>query len=80
MGSQKSVRFGHKNEDISESASSFASGAIFLPSLGHDLSRNAFVASILFPERISYGSTFFSLTPKMLKSDQIFGKMLAAEL
>ena len=35
---------------------SIASGAIFPPSLGHDLSRNAFVVSILFPERISLRS------------------------
>ena len=33
---------------------SFHSGAIFDPSLGHKLSRNACVVSIAFPERISY--------------------------
>ena len=52
-GCQKSVNFGHKNQDISESVKSFHSGPICEPSLGHKLSRNAFVVSILFPERIS---------------------------
>ena len=51
---QKSVNFGDKNEDISESVCSFDFGAIFRTSLGHKLSRNAFVVSILFSERISY--------------------------
>ena len=51
---QKSVNFGDKNEDISESVCSFDFGAIFQTSLGHKLSRNAFVVSILFPERNSY--------------------------
>ena len=50
---KKSVNFGDKNEDISESVSSFDFGAIFDSSLGQKLSRNAFVAKILFPERIS---------------------------
>ena len=50
---KKIARSGHKSEDISESVNSFHSGAIFLPSLGHKLSRNAFVVSILFSERIS---------------------------
>ena len=56
LGCQKSVNFGDKNQDISESMCSFYFGAIFWPSLGHKLSRNAFVVSILFPERISYWS------------------------
>ena len=51
---QKSVNFGDKNEDISESVNSFDFGTIFYSSLGQKLSRNAFVVSILFPERISY--------------------------
>ena len=42
-----------KNEDISESVNSIEAGAIFPPRSGYDLSRNAFVVSILFPERIS---------------------------
>ena len=54
-----SGNFRHKNEDISESVNSFASRAIFQPTLGHDLSRNASVASILFPERISHGREDF---------------------
>ena len=49
----KVARPGHKTEDSSESVSSFHSGAISLPSLGHETSRNAFVGSIPFPERIS---------------------------
>ena len=44
-GGQKSVIFGHKNEDISESVNSFCTGAIFSDSLGHEMSRNVFVMS-----------------------------------
>ena len=36
----------HKNEDFSESVSSFDFGAIFLCRLGHELSRNGIVVSI----------------------------------
>ena len=43
---QKSVNFEHKNQDFSKSVNSFHSGAIFPPSLGQDLSRNAFVVSV----------------------------------
>ena len=45
--------------------SSFDFGAIFPPRSGQDLSRNAFVVSILFPERISSCSIDFSCTPKV---------------
>ena len=41
----------HKNEDISESVNSFDTGAIFPTRVCQDLSRNAFVASILSLER-----------------------------
>ena len=44
---QKLGKIDHKNGDCSKSVNSFHSGAIFPPSLGHELSRNAFVASIL---------------------------------
>ena len=37
--------FCHKNADFSESLNSFHYGAIFLPSLDQDLSRNTFVVS-----------------------------------
>ena len=43
----------YKNEDISESVNSFDTGAIFPTEAGQDLSRNAFVASILSLERNS---------------------------
>ena len=42
---QNSWQLGRKNEDISGSVNSFDFGAIFLPRLGQDLSRNAFVVS-----------------------------------
>ena len=41
-----SVIFGDKNGNISESVNSFYMGAIFLPRLGHELSRNGFVVSV----------------------------------
>ena len=43
----------HASEDISKSVCSIDSGAIFPPRLAQELSRNAFVVSILFPGRIS---------------------------
>ena len=51
---QNSWQIAPKNEDFSKSVNSFRSGAIFLPPLGQDLSRHAFVVSIAFPERISH--------------------------
>ena len=59
-GCQKSVNFDHKNEVFSPSLNSFHSRPIFWPSLGHKLSRNAFVVSIAFPERISRWRKYFS--------------------
>ena len=44
---QKSWQIASKNEDCSKSVSSIDSGAIFQASLGQELSRNAFVVSIL---------------------------------
>ena len=64
LGSEQIAKVDHKNEDISESVNSFDSGSIFLPSLGHAIARNAFVVSILFPERISYVRTVFFMIPK----------------
>ena len=52
-GCQKSVNVDYTNEDFFTSLNSFHSGAIFHPRLGQDLSRNAFVASNAFPEKIS---------------------------
>ena len=43
---QQVVKIDHKNEDISESVSSIDSGAIFLPRLAHELSRNVPVVSV----------------------------------
>ena len=64
MWSRKNGEIFHKREDISESVSSFHIGPIFLASLGQELSRNAFVVSILFPGRnLSMGKDFF-MTPK----------------
>ena len=62
---EKIAKMGHKSGDISESVNSFDSGAIFPIRLGQDLSRNAFVGPILFPERNSYaGEGFFHDTDK----------------
>ena len=44
--SQKSWQLGRKNEDCSESVSSFDAGAIFRPRSGQDLSRNTFVVFV----------------------------------
>ena len=51
MACQKLGQMVQKNEDISESVNSFDMGAIFPTEVGQDLSRNAFVASILSLER-----------------------------
>ena len=64
--------FEHKNQDCSKSVNSFDSGPIFEPSLGHKLSRNAFVVSILFPERISYWSKGSGYESKKYKISAIF--------
>ena len=78
-----------KNEDISKSVSSIDSGPIFASSLGQDLSGDAFVMSILFPERISSGRIGFCMTPKnrnfheisnFLEMSRIFGKSSAAAI
>ena len=42
---QNSWQIASKNEDISDFVSSIDFGAIFLPRLGQDLSRNAFAVS-----------------------------------
>ena len=58
--SEKSREIDYKSEDILGSVYSIDSGAIFSSSLVQDLSRNAFVVSILFPERnSSTGQDFF---------------------
>ena len=51
--SQKVGKIDDKNEDFSKSVNSFHSGPIFHPSLGHKLSSDVFVVSILLSERIS---------------------------
>ena len=57
---------GQKNEDISESVNSFDTGAIFLPPLGQDLSRNAFVVSVYaFEKKFSRCKDFFCDTKKV---------------
>ena len=49
-----------KNKDISKSANSIETGPIFIPSLGQDLSRNAFVVPIIFPgAKLLRGKDFF---------------------
>ena len=53
-----------KNEDISKSVNSIETGPIFLPRLGQDLSRNAFVVSILFPGAKFERRKDFSVAPK----------------
>ena len=50
---QKLVKMDHKNQDFSESVSSFDLGAIFLPRSGQDPSRNVFVVSVYAVERNS---------------------------
>ena len=45
-GPKFSVNFDQKNSRSSKSVNSFSAGPIFLLSLGQDLSRNAFVASV----------------------------------
>ena len=45
--SEKSGEIDHKSEDISGSVNRIDSGAIFQPRLAQELSRNAFVVSIL---------------------------------
>ena len=62
---QKCWQIASKNKDISKSVSSIDAGAIFLSRSGQDLSRYAFVARIVFPERISLGGTGFCMTPKI---------------
>ena len=59
-----SGNFREKNGHSSESVNSIDSGIIFRSSLGHDISRNALVVSIPFPERISSRRKDFSMTPK----------------
>ena len=53
----------HKNEDISESVNSIHSGAIFLPRLGQDLSRNVPVVSVYALYKKLYGRISFFMTP-----------------
>ena len=65
--------FFYKSEDISESVNSFHSGLIFFSSLGHDMSTNAFVVSILFPGRISLVRTDFFDYPEKVKIFMKFG-------
>ena len=67
LACQKCWQIGPKNEDISKSVNSFHSGAIFPPSLGHDLSRNTFVVSILSFQRNHSGRKCSDHDPKSSK-------------
>ena len=67
----------HKNKDISESMNSFRSGAIFLSSLGQELSRNTFVVRIAFPERNSYCRKDFCMHQKNENFHEIFEKVVS---
>ena len=64
LASEKIAKVDHKSEDILGSVSSNDLGAIFLIRLDHDLSKNVFVVSIVFPERISLSRIVFFMTPK----------------
>ncbi len=66
----------HKNEDISESVNSFDTGAIFRTRVCQDLSRNAFVASILSLERNPQWRKDFLHDSKI---DKIFEKVLSGK-
>ena len=72
QGSQKSVFFCHKNQDISKSVSSIGTGLIFLASLGHDLSRNAFVVFVYAFQKKFDRSKGFCMTPKKSKIFNFF--------
>ena len=62
--SEQIAKVDHKSEDISRSVNRIDSGAIFPPRLTQELSRNAFVVSILFPERIPLVRKDFLMHPK----------------
>ena len=66
----------HKNEYISESVNSFNTGAILPTEVGQDLSRNAFVASILSLERNSSVRKDFLHDSEI---DKNFEKVLSGE-
>ena len=64
MASGFFVDFDQENDHSSKSVSSFGMGPIFFASSGQELSRNAFVMSILsFWKKLSIGKDFF-MTPK----------------
>ena len=58
-GPEQSQHFDQKNEFFSKTRHRILSGSIFHPRLARELSRNASVVSILFPERISSRSEDF---------------------
>ena len=62
--SEKIAKVDEKSEDISGFVNRIDSGANFCTRLAQELSRNAFVVSILFPERISLCSKDFLMHPK----------------
>ena len=64
--------FDRKNCHSSKSVSSIDLGPIFLPRLNQELSRNAFVASILFPEFPQEYSFWYD--PGDSKNTRIFGR------
>ena len=76
MACQKLGQMVQKNEDISESVSSFDTGAIFRPRSGHDLSRNASVVSgYAFYKKSNWRKDFLHDS----EIDQIWGKVPSGE-
>ena len=77
MASQKLGQMIQKNEDISESVSSFDTGAIFRPRSGHDLSRNVSVVSgYAFYKNSNWRKGFLHDS----EIDKIFEKVPSGEL
>ena len=68
---QKSVFYDHENRNISKSDHSLDLGAIFPHSLGHDISRNAFVVFVYAFERNSNWWIDFFPTPKIFENHEI---------
>ena len=77
MACQKLGQMIQKNEDISESVSSFDTGAIFRPRSSHDLSRNVSVVSgCAFYKNSNWRKGFLHNS----EIDKIFEKVPSGEL
>ena len=61
---------GQKSEDFSGSVNSFDFGPIFPGSLGHAISRNAFVVSVYALQKNLYTRVGFFMTPGMTKNHE----------